>query len=300
MLVACAGAPAGPSRDALAPVTSVHVAGQIHLLQGPTWNALARIGTEETLLVDTALASDHASLRAALERLEAAPVRVVINTHYHADHTGGNAAFADAIRVAQHNVRTRLQRGGVGGNYGADRYEFAATVNGLPELCFEHELVLFSGGEEVRVIHFPQSHTDGDSIVYFPESNLVGLGDLFVTYGFPSVDLMNGGSVSGMIATLDAISAMLPDDVLVVPGHGAVASMHDVRRFADMLRETSAAVDAGIAEGKSLQALQRAAVLAPWQEWAGYFSVEQFTETLYNDRLPPEQDVTGSNTAPDE
>lgn len=121
-------------------------------------------------------------------------------------------------------------------------------------------------GEDIRALHFPSGHTDGDSVIFFPKSNVVHMGDDFVTYGFPFVDLSGGGSVQGMIAALEDIMPKLPADVKVIPGHGPISSLEDVRRYVSMLKDTRGVVEAGIKQGKSLDQLKQENVLAQWQK----------------------------------
>jgi glyoxylase-like metal-dependent hydrolase (beta-lactamase superfamily II) len=127
-------------------------------------------------------------------------------------------------------------------------------------------------------------HTDGDSVIFFPKSNVLHIGDDFVTYGFPFIDLASGGSVEGMIAALEQIVPELPPDVKVIPGHGPVSNLDDVRRYLTMLKDTMAVVEKGIQQGKSFDQLRQENVLAPWQKWSGDFIIsEQWLVTLYND-----------------
>lgn len=133
-------------------------------------------------------------------------------------------------------------------------------------------------------MHAPSGHTDGDAIVFFPKSNVVHMGDDFVTYGFPFVDINAGGSASGMIAALEGAMAKLPHDVKVIPGHGSVSTLDDVRRFIEMVRQTRAAVEKGVKAGKSLDQLKQEKVLEPWQKFSGSFvTTDFFIETLYNE-----------------
>jgi cyclase len=263
------------------------VAGNVYMLEGSdgAGNLAVCIGVDGAVLVDAQFAARSGAIRAALAELDERPVRFVINTHYHADHSGGNVAFQpEAWVIAHHQVRDRLEKGGFGGNFGTNRYEFAPSSGAaLPMVTFESELTLHLNGEAIRILHFPNSHTAGDSVVFFSRANVVHMGDLFVTYGFPSIDLVAGGSVRGMVATLETLLRELPSDARVIPGHGPVSSLDDVRRFAEMLQQTAAVVQRGIAQGKSLSQLQAERVLEPWSEFAGYFTAEQFTETLYND-----------------
>src|SRR5207249_9506781 len=109
---------------------------------------------------------------------------------------------------------------------------------GLPIITFDHDVTVHLNGEDIRALHFPSGHTDGDSVIFFPKSNVVHMGDDFVTYGFPFVDLSSGGSVQGMISALEAIMPKLPPDVKVIPGHGPVTNLDDVRRYVSMLKDS--------------------------------------------------------------
>ena len=168
---------------------------------------------------------------------------------------------------------------------GAVKFESKpAAKEALPIITFDHDVTVHLNGEDIRALHFPSGHTDGDSVIFFPKSNVVHMGDDFVTYGFPFVDLSGGGSVQGMIAALEDIMSKLPADVKVIPGHGPVSSLDDVRRYVTMLKDTRGVVEAGMKQGKSLDQLKQANVLAQWQKWSGEFiTTEQWLVTLYNE-----------------
>jgi len=161
----------------------------------------------------------------------------------------------------------------------------------LPVITFAHDVTLHVNGEDIRALHAPSGHTDGDSIVFFPKSNVVHFGDDFVRYGFPFIDINGGGSSKGMIAALEGAIAQLPADVKVIPGHGALATLNDVREFVKLLKDTRGVVEQGVKAGKTLQQLQQEKVLAPWQKYSGQFvNTDLFIETLYNE-------LTGKKTA---
>ena len=154
----------------------------------------------------------------------------------------------------------------------------------LPIITFDHDVTVHLNGEDIRALHFPSGHTDGDSIIFFPKSNVVHMGDDFVRYGFPFIDLGGGGSIGGMIAAMEEVVPKLPPDVKVIPGHGAVSNLDDVRAYVKMLKETRAAVEKGVQQGKTLDQLKQEKVLEPWKKWSGDFiSSDAFIETLYND-----------------
>jgi glyoxylase-like metal-dependent hydrolase (beta-lactamase superfamily II) len=208
----------------------------------------------------------------------------VINTHYHFDHVGGNAAFAATSTVIAHdNVRHRLLSGGPSGNGGSVRFDNQpAEKDALPIVTFGKDLALHLNGEEIRALHYPAGHTDGDVIVYFTRSNVAHLGDDFVRYGFPFIDVLSGGSVQGMIEACEKAIARLPEDVKIIPGHGAVSTPDDVRAYVKMLKETSAVVRQAIQTGKTLEQMKREKILEPWQKWSGDFiSADAFLETLH-------------------
>jgi glyoxylase-like metal-dependent hydrolase (beta-lactamase superfamily II) len=214
------------------------------------------------------------------------PLRFVINTHYHFDHTGSNEVFGgDATLVAHDNVRKRLVSGGWGGNGGAVKFESKpGAPAALPVITFGETLTLHLNGEDIRALHFPAGHTDGDSVVFFTKSNVVHMGDDFVTYGFPFVDRLSGGSVKGMIAACEGVIAQVPKDVKIIPGHGPVSTIADLQGYVDMLKATHAAVAKEVKAGKSLQQLKDAKVLEPWKQYNGTFiSTDAFIETLYDE-----------------
>jgi glyoxylase-like metal-dependent hydrolase (beta-lactamase superfamily II) len=262
------------------------VSGNVYMLQGAGGNIGASVGEDGIVIVDDEFAPLADKIRAALKDITDKPVRFVINTHWHFDHTGGNEPFGQTSTViAQDNVHKRLVTGGTMGNGGAVKFDAKpASKDALPIITFEHDVSVHLNGEDIRALHFPHGHTDGDSVIFFPQSNVVHMGDDFVTYGFPFVDLGSGGSVEGMIAAVEQVTAQLPPDVKVIPGHGPLSNLDDVRRYVTMLKETLAVVDKGIKQGKTLDQLKQENTLAPWQKWNGDFiTSEQWLVTLYND-----------------
>ena len=262
------------------------VSGNVYMLEGAGGNIGASVGEDGIVVVDDQYAPLADKIRAALKGITDKPIRFIINTHYHFDHTGGNALFQkDAPIIAHDNVRKRLEAGSSPGNYGAVSFPMKPSPKeALPILTFDHDVTVHLNGEDIRALHFPSGHTDGDSVIFFPKSNVVHMGDDFVTYGFPFIDLSGGGSVEGMIKALEETIAQLPADVKVIPGHGPVSNLDDVRRYIAMLKDTKSVVEKGIKQGKTVDQLKQENVLAPWQKWSGDFiTSEQWLITLYND-----------------
>ena len=264
------------------------VSGNIYMLQGAGGNIAASVGEDGIVIVDDQFAPLADKIQSALKGIGVTdkPVRFVINTHYHGDHTGGNVPFANSgsTVIAQDNVRKRLASGGTAGNGGSIKMEAKpADKAALPIITFEHDVTVHLNGEDIRALHFPAGHTDGDAVIFFPKNNVVHMGDDFVRYGFPFIDVASGGSVQGMAAAKEKVANELPKDVKVIPGHGDLSTLDDVRAFVQMLKETTAAAQKAINEHKTVDQMKQEKILEPWKKWSGEFiSSDQFIETLYN------------------
>jgi glyoxylase-like metal-dependent hydrolase (beta-lactamase superfamily II) len=248
------------------------------MLEGAGGNIGVSVGEDGVVLVDDQFAPLAPKIRAALEGLTDKPIKFVLNTHFHGDHTGGNAQFgAQAPIIAHENVRKRLQEGGTVGGMEVKPASKAA----LPVITFNDRATIHLNGEDIRAIHFPNGHTDGDSVVFFPQSNVVHMGDDFVTYGFPFVDAHSGGSVSGMIAGVEKVLSMTPPDVKVIPGHGPLSTPEDMRKFVQMLKETRALVAQAANEGKSAGQMKQDHLLAKYEELGkGFIKTEAWIDLL--------------------
>jgi cyclase len=265
------------------------VAGNIYMLQGAdAGNMAASVGEDGIVLVDDEYAPLAEKIAAALKGLGITdkPVRFVINTHYHYDHTGGNGPFAAAgsTLIAHDNVRARLLTGGTAGNGGSMHFEERQrTKEELPVITFDHDLSVHLNGEDIRALHFPAGHTDGDAIIFFPKANVVHMGDDYVRYGFPFIDVQAGGSVQGMIRACEQTIAQLPLDVKVIPGHGEISNADEVREYVKMLKGTTAAVQRALTAHKTLEQMKQGKILAAWSAtYSGDFiDTNAFIETLY-------------------
>lgn len=268
--------------------------GSVYMLTGAGGNIAVSIGEDGTVVVDDEFASLVPKIQSAIKGLSDKPVRFLLNTHWHGDHTGGNAAFSRSTTViAQDNVRKRLAEGhpGVLG-----RKIEPAPKEALPVITFDSSLTVHLNGEDVRALHFARGHTDGDSVIYFTRSNVVHMGDDFVTYGFPFVDVASGGSFSGMIENAEKAVAALPDDVKVIPGHGPLSTKADVKKFTAMLRDCRSLVAAAMKQGKSLDEMKKENVLAKYDSLGkGFVKTDDFI-TLIHDELAGAPTVQKSTT----
>jgi cyclase len=266
------------------------ISGNIYMLQGAGGNIAASLGDEGILIVDTEYSPLAQKIQAALKGIGITdkPVRFVIDTHYHSDHSDGNAAWSalGATIVSNENLRMRLENGSAIGNGPGGSISIkqpAQTKAALPIITFDDHITLYLNGEQIRVLHFPAAHTDGDSVVYFSTNHVVHMGDEFVRYGFPFVDVNGGGSVQGMIAACEKVTATLPADVKVIPGHGELASMDDLREYTKMMKETLALVEKAMANHETLDQMKSEKILAAWQRYSGTFvSSDAWIETIYN------------------
>ena len=257
------------------------VSGTVYMLEGAGGNIGASVGEDGIVVVDDEFLPLADKIEAALKGITDKPVKFVLNTHWHGDHTGGNPHFGEkAPIIAQENVRKRLASGGTT-RFG--KTEPAPKV-ALPVITFEDNVSVHLNGEDIRAIHVANGHTDGDSIIFFRQSKVVHMGDDFFNGGmFPFIDLDSGGSVLGMIAGGEKVLAEAPDDVKIIPGHGPLGTKDDLRKFVTMLKETTAAVEAGIKKKKTLAQLKQEKVLAKWDSYGqGFIKTDVFIEILYD------------------
>ncbi len=259
------------------------VAGNVYLLQGDGGNIAALVADDGIVLIDDESAPLANKVQAALRGITDKPLRFVINTHYHGDHVGGNIYFQkQAPIIAQDNVRKRLESGGITGNGGSLHFEAKPQPkDALPVITYDHTVTLHLNGEDIRVLHLPSGHTDGDSIVFFAKAHVVHMGDEFVTH-FPFVDVEAGGSLTGMIDAVEKVIAQVPADVKVIPGHGQLSSLDDLRSYRTMLKATRDAVAHALKDGKTLDQMKQQKILDPWKSYSGEFiSEDAFLETIY-------------------
>jgi cyclase len=297
LLLAVAAASSSAQEEDLSQVKikSSALGANLYLLQGSGGNIAALTGADGVLLVDDEFGVLAERIRAALQGLGATqPVRFIINTHYHFDHTDGNLAFAQsgATLIAHDNLRTRLAAGGTIGNGGSISREVKpAPPAALPAITYQSELTVHMDGEDVRVRHYPNAHTDGDSVVFFRAAGAVHMGDIFVRYGFPFIDIKGGGNVRGMIAACEDVLKSVPPDTRIIPGHGEIASVAELREYTRMLTETTARVQQALSAGQSLAQMKQAQLLGEWSARysppKGFVNTDAFTESLYNSLALP-------------
>lgn len=254
-------------------VRAVPVASGVHMLLGAGGNIGVSAGDDGVFLVDDQYAPLTERIRAAVARISGQPLRFVLNTHWHGDHTGGNAHFGgkEASIVAHSNVRKRL----------AGRSDLRREA--LPVITFDQSASVHFNGEEIKLLHHGPGHTDGDSIIHFSSANVVHMGDQFFNGRFPYIDLGSGGDVEGFVKTVDAVLQKIPADAKVIPGHGPLGNVDDLKKFREMLVETTGLVKKAIAEGKTLDQVKAAGLPEKWKEWGtGFINTSRWLEISYN------------------
>ena len=251
-------------------IKTTHVAGNIYMLEGAGGNIGVSVGPDGILLVDDQFAPLAEKIRTALKELGDGPLKFLLNTHFHGDHTGGNVVFGNEAHIIAHaNVRKRLQME-------------SPPKEALPVVTFDDSLSIHFNGEEIRVIHFPNSHTDGDSVVLFIGSNVVHMGDLFFSGRFPYVDLDSGGDVEGLIKHVEELLTELPSDVKLIPGHGPLSDIDDLKTYHQTLVETTDLIRDQMGAGKSLEEIKAAGLPKKWRSWGSSFiSTERWIEIVY-------------------
>jgi len=259
----------------------VHVEGTVYMLQGAGGNIGVSAGDDGIVVVDDEFAPLAPKIKAALKAITDKPIKFIINTHYHGDHTGGNAIFGrDGTIIAQENVRKRLQSG----TTAHGRETPPAAKDALPVITFNDRATVHVNGEDIRAVYMPNAHTDGDAVIYFSKSNTVHMGDLFFLGMFPFVDVENGGSVRGMIAGVQKVLATLPEGAHVIPGHGPLASKAALSDYLDVLKGTWAIENEAIQKGKTLDDIKKEKTLEAWSHLASSFvTLEDWETLLYNE-----------------
>ncbi len=242
-------------------VKSTALASSIYMLEGAGGNMTALVGKDGTLLVDDDFAEMASKVTDSLKKIGGAPPRLIVNTHFHYDHTGGNEVLGPAaIIIAATAVRTRLMTEQTLWH----KQHAAEPPQAWPLITFDQSLTLHLNGDDVRVVHLPNGHTDGDSVVFFAAGRVVAMGDLYFSGMYPIFHPEHDGSLIGYLRDIDAVLAQIGDDWKVVPGHGPLSSRAELAKYREMILDCIATVRHGMKSGLTLAQIQKIGLNKKW------------------------------------
>lgn len=256
-------------------VKATAIKGSVHMLTGAGGNIGVSAGEDGVLIIDDQFAPLAEKIAAQLGQLGSDKPKYVINTHYHGDHTGSNAFFHShkgATILAHENVRVRL----------AD--DEKVKPEALPTITYEDGIKIYFNGETLHVMHLAVGHTDGDSVVWFEQPNVMHTGDLFFNGRFPYIDQGAGGNVEGYMDSVKQLLAKIDDDTVIIPGHGDISNKQEYTAFLSMISETFNYVKALKQDGKTLDEVKTMGLEDKWSDWSwNFINEEKWIATLYKD-----------------
>lgn len=254
-------------------IITKHIAGNIYMLEATgdvAGNIAVSAGPDGLLLVDTQFAPLAPKIREALDKISRGQIRYIINTHHHDDHTHGNSSLgASATIISHNNTRIRLA---------------AKKKYPLPDITFENQLSIHFNGEEIKIVHFPRGHSDNDVVVYFTKSNVIHSGDLWNSgiWSFPFVDLDAGGTIYGMLHSVERLVDSIPENAKIIPGHYASSDLMDLKRTRDMMEETIEIVRRKKAKGISLDQIIKEGFPPEFDGWGtAYTNAASWIKNIY-------------------
>jgi cyclase len=274
-------AQAGAQQDfSTVEIKATKLTDNTYMLEGAGGNLGLSVGDDAVFLIDDQFAPLSEKITAAIAKITPKPVRFIVNTHWHFDHTGGNENFARAgvIIVAHENVRKRMSS-----EQFIELFKQkipASPAAALPVVTFPGAVTFHLNGDEMRVIHVPRAHTDGDVIVHFVKSDVIHMGDAYFNGMYPFIDTSSGGSIDGVIAAVDRALAIAGDGTRIIPGHGPLSDKAQLKAYRDMLATVSERIKRLVAAGKKLEDIKAAKVTADLDEkWGkGFMKPEVFVE----------------------
>ncbi len=256
-------------------VKATAIKGSVHMLTGAGGNIGVSAGEDGVLIIDDQFAPLAEKIAAQLGELGSDKPKYVINTHYHGDHTGSNAFFHShkgATILAHENVRVRLAN------------DEKIKPEALPTITYEDGIKIYFNGETLHVMHLAVGHTDGDSVVWFEQPNVMHTGDLFFNGRFPYIDQGAGGNVEGYMDSVKQLLAKIDDETVIIPGHGDISNKQEYSAFLAMISETFSYVKALKQDGKTLDEVKAMGLDDKWADWSwNFINEEKWITTLYTD-----------------
>lgn len=258
------------------------VADDLYALFARGGNIGVSVGDDGVFLIDDQYAPLTPKILAAIATLSDQPVRFLINTHYHGDHTGGNENLGrtGTVIVSHDHLRSRLKNRAIhrSGGWSED-----GANHGLPVITFNDEMSFHLNGDEARAFYVPNAHTDGDAVIHFRQANVVHIGDLMFNGLFPYIDVDAGGNVDGVLAGVDRVLELADEQTRIIAGHGPLATVADLRSYRKMVATVRDRVAARVEAGESLEQVLAAAPSAEYDEaWTwSFIDAEKFVTSIY-------------------
>jgi glyoxylase-like metal-dependent hydrolase (beta-lactamase superfamily II) len=265
------------------PVRAQALRGGVYMLTGAGGNIGLSVGDDAAFIVDDQYAPLTPKIIAAVAAITNKPIRFVVNTHWHGDHTGGNENIgrAGALIVAHNNVRKRMSVEQFNDVF--NRRTPASPAGALPVVTFNDSVSFHINGDEMVAFHIPPAHTDGDAVIHFTRADVVHMGDTYFATGYPFVDVSSGGHVNGVIGVADRVLAMCKPTTIVIPGHGPVSNCDNLREYRNMVASVRDKVRAEMQKGRTLEQLKTAGLTADYDaKWGrGFIQPAMFVELVY-------------------
>ncbi|WP_394975636.1 MBL fold metallo-hydrolase [uncultured Croceitalea sp.] len=264
-------------------ITSEKLSDNIYVLFGSGGNIGLAIGEENAYLIDDQFDPLSGKILAHVKTLTDKPVKWVLNTHWHGDHAGGNENMANqgAIIIAHENVRKRMS---TKQDRGGGRIVEPSPDIALPVITFNDKMTLFLGnGNSMHAMHVNDAHTDGDSYYYFPEDNVLHMGDNFFVGRYPYIDLNSGGDIDGLISNVTMALGIIDDETKIIPGHGRVANKSDLQNYKEVILKLRKRVVKARAAGNSLEQVQKLGLSKEWDatHGQGFINADRIMEFIY-------------------
>ena len=253
-------------------VTSQNVKGNIYMLKGSGGNIGVLTGEDGVVMIDDQFLQLSEKIKDAIAALDNGPIRFTLNTHIHGDHSGSNEYFKQlgSTIVAHDLVRERMMKEHV--NKAQNSVTPPRNKDAWPVLTFPEKLTLHLNDQDIELHHFGSGHTDGDIIVHFKQANVFHMGDVFVTYGYPYIDMSSGGSINGLISIVDKALTLMNEESIIIPGHGELCKKEDVKKYRDRLADIRDKVSTALKKGKKMEELSDLGITTPYDaEWGKSF-----------------------------
>lgn len=260
-------------------VKATPLTSSLYMLEGAGGNITALIGSDGVFLVDDDFAQMAEKLLAKLKELKGNNPRFIVNTHFHYDHTGGNEIFGStATIIAATAVRDRLMKEQTLWK----KQHPPVPPQALPTLTFDRALTVHMNSEEIRILHLPHGHTDGDTVVFFTQGKVASLGDLYFSGMYPIFHIEHDGSLDGYIKNIESVLKQLPEDCKIVPGHGPLSTKVEFAKYHQMIISSVATVRKGIKAGRTLEQIQKAGLNPEWEPFShGYVTTDRWIAMIY-------------------